>query len=325
MASNYDETISVMRKSLNDAKRNLNKSKQETEYWRKQATHNYAAIKNDVAKFQYMTGLPHPDVFDWILSLIMDKVTLTCKQMTHESHLLLVLMKIRLGVTNKDLAYRFRINYGMVSKIYRSWLVILSKALQPLIVWHSRCVLRQHFPSAFKSYKNCACIIDCTEIFIERSLNLEARAISWSNYKHTNTIKYLIGISPAGAVTFLSPGWGGRTSDKQLTIESGVLDFLIFGDSILADKGFLIAGEVAARGAVLAIPSFTRGKSQMPAKDVDQSRKIAHVRIHVERVIGRLKTFKILNSTIPISQVDLLNDVMIVALVVCNNESVVSK
>ena len=159
-----------MRKSLNDAKRNLNKSKQETEYWRKQATHNYAAIKNDVAKFQYMTGLPHPDVFDWILSLIMDKVTLTCKQMTHESHLLLVLMKIRLGVTNKDLAYRFRINYGMVSKIYRSWLVILSKALQPLIVWHSRCVLRQHFPSAFKSYKNCACIIDCTEILIERPL-----------------------------------------------------------------------------------------------------------------------------------------------------------
>ena len=135
----------------------------------------------------------------------------------------------------------------------------------------------------------------------------------------------MIGISPAGAVTFLFHGWGGRISDKQLTIESGFLDLLTFGDSILADRGFLIAEEVASRGAVLAIPSFTRGKSQIPAKDVDESRKIAHVRIHVGRVIGRLKTFKILNSTIPISQVDLLNDVMIVALVVCNNESVVSK
>ena len=147
----------------------------------------------------------------------------------------------------------------MVSKIYHSWLVILSKTLQPLIVWSSRGVLRRHHPSAFKSYKNCACIIDCTEIFIEKPLNLEARAISWYNYKHTNTIK-LIGISPAGAVTFLSPGWGGRTSDKQLTIESGFLDLLTFGDSILADRGFLIAEEVASRGAVLAIPSFTRGK-----------------------------------------------------------------
>ena len=51
-----------MQKSLNDAKLKLNKSKQETEYWRKQATHNYAAIKNDVSKFQYITGLPHPEV-----------------------------------------------------------------------------------------------------------------------------------------------------------------------------------------------------------------------------------------------------------------------
>ena len=64
MASNYDETISIIWKSLNDAKRKLNKLKQETEYWKKQATHNYVAIKNDVAKFQYMTGLPHPGVFD---------------------------------------------------------------------------------------------------------------------------------------------------------------------------------------------------------------------------------------------------------------------
>ena len=81
---------------------------------------------------------------------------------------------------------------------------------------------------------------------------MEARAITWSNYKHTNTIKYLIGISPAGAVTFLSHGWGGRISDKQLTIESGFLDLLNFRDSIIADRGFLIAEEVATSEAVLA-------------------------------------------------------------------------
>ena len=103
----------------------------------------------------------------------------------------------------------------------------------------------------------------------------------------------MIGISPAGAVTFLSHGWGGRISDKQLTIESGFLDFLTIGDSISADRGFLIAEEVATREAVLEIPSFTRGKSQMPAKDVDESRRMAHVCTHVEMVIGRLKTFKI--------------------------------
>ena len=73
---------------------------------------------------------------------------------------------------------------------------------------------------------------------------------------------------------------------------------------------------MAGSGDVLAMPSLTRGKSQMPAKDVDESRKIAHVHIHVERVIGRLKTFKILNSTIPISQVDLLNVMIAVSALV---------
>ena len=37
---------------------------------------------------------------------------------------------------------------------------------------------------------------------MERPRNLTARAKTWSNYKHNNTIKYLIGISPAGAVIF---------------------------------------------------------------------------------------------------------------------------
>ena len=168
----------------------------------------------------------------------------------------------------------------------------------------------KNLPSCFKSYKNCVSIIDCTEIYIERALNLEARAITWSNYKHTNTIKYLIGISPAGAVTFLSHGWGGRVSDKEITIKS---------------SGFFIGDELAVKGATLCIPSFTRGKNQMSAKEVEESRRISNVRIHVERVIGRLKNFKILSSIIPISQVDLVNDVMISICALVNlNKSVVS-
>ena len=64
----------------------------------------------------------------------------------------------------------------------------------------------------------------------------------------------------------------------------------------------------------------------MTAKDVNISRQIAHVRIHVERVIGYLKKFKILNTTIPITQVDLTDNIMVsIVGIISLNASVVNK
>ena len=174
-------------------------------------------------------------------------------------------------------------------------------------------------------FKNCVCIIDYTEIYIERPLNLNARAQTFSNYKSHNTIKYLIGITPAGAVSFLSAGWGGRASDKEITLKSGFLDKLTHGDCVLADRGFLVEEELATRGAALRIPAFTRGKKQMTAKDIDIFRQIANARIHVERVIGRLKKFKILSTTIPIAQVDLTDIMVTIAGIINLNASVVNR
>ena len=52
-------------------------------------------------------------------------------------------------------------------------------------------------------------------------------------------MKYLIGITPAGAVSFLSHGWGGHVSDKEITLKSRFLDYLQHGDCILVDLKLL--------------------------------------------------------------------------------------
>ena len=98
--------------------------------------------------------------------------------------------------------------------------------------------------------------------------------------KNHDIIKYLVGCAPSEAVNYLSDGWGGRVSDKEITNRCGFLDLIENGDQVLADRGFTVGEEVACKGGVLIIPSFTKGKSQLSAKDVDKSRQIANVRIH---------------------------------------------
>ena len=124
---------------------------------------------------------------------------------------------------------------------------------------------------------------------------------TYSNYKHHQTVKYLIGISPQGTVTFISDGWGGRTSDKHIVEKSGLLNHLAPGDIIMADCGFNIADDVAFYHAKLVIPDFTKGKKQLHPLEVENTRKIASVRIHVERVIGLVvRKFRIFDGEIPL-------------------------
>ena len=97
----------------------------------------------------------------------------------------------------------------------------MSQVLKPLIKWASKHAVLKNMPKCFiPKYQHCRSIIDCTEMFIHRPTNLTARPQTYSNYKN-HTIKYLVGMSPAGAITFLSADWGGRVSDNQLTAESG--------------------------------------------------------------------------------------------------------
>ena len=90
--------------------------------------------------------------------------------------------------------------------------------------------------------------------------------------------------------------WGGHVSDKFVTENCGFLDKLLPGDMVMADRGFYHY----LKQARLVILAFTKGKSQLDPVDVEQTRGIANVRIHVERVIGLLREkFTILKGTLP--------------------------
>lgn len=64
------------------------------------------------------------------------------------------------------------------------------------------------------------------------------QALTWSDYKKSNTAKFLIPITPDGFINYISPGSGGQASDVEIVQKSGYLDLLPEGASILADRGF---------------------------------------------------------------------------------------
>ena len=163
--------------------------------------------------------------------------------------------------------------------------------------------LKMTLPACFKDkFSSCALIIDCFEVFIDRPSCLLPSAQTWSSYKHHNTAKFLIGITPKGAVSFISKGWGGCASDKFITEHCGLLNKLLPWDLVLADRAFDIEDSVGLYAARLQIPSFTKGKPQLSVLDIETTRSLANVRIHRERVIGTIhQKYTILgHSVIPI-------------------------
>ena len=101
-------------------------------------------------------------------------------------------------------------------------------------------------------------IIDCFKISIEKPSNFLAKSCIWSQYKHYNTAKYLISITPQGVVSSVSRGWGEWVSDKHIVENCGYLELISPGDVILADRRFDVRDSAALQGATLDIPASTR-------------------------------------------------------------------
>ena len=265
-------------------------------------------IKDDDKATCFYTGISRYAQFICLFNLlvpVIPKKDFTKSDLSLCDEFFGFLLKLHLGVPYLDIAYCLNVSEATVQKFFMKWLDVASQELQCLIVWPDEEQLRLNMPVCFrKHYMGVKCIIDCFEIFIERPSSYVARAVTYSNYKKHNTIKVFIAVAPTGSICFISKGWGGRVSDRVITSKCGFLDKLDYGDQIMADRGFNISDELAVRGAKLFIPAFTRGKSQLPKKDVEETRQLANRRVHVERVIGQLrKKYKILSHTLPISMI----------------------
>ncbi|XP_074534861.1 uncharacterized protein LOC141797427 isoform X2 [Halichoeres trimaculatus] len=265
-----------------------------------------AFLRCDDNRVKFYTGLVNYDTLNVLLCHVVPFLPQGKRKLSPFQMILITLMHLRLDLPLQHIAHLFGVHRGTVSAVVQETISVLHARLAPLVHWPDRESLQVSMPHQFVETfgKQVAAIIDCFKVFIKRPSNLLARAQTFSHYKHSHTIKYLIGITPQGVISFISKGWGGRTSDKKITENCGFLDQLLPGDLVLADRGFDIKESVCMMCAEVKTPAFTRGQRQLDAKDIEQTRSLASLRIHVERVVGAVRDkYKILSSKIPIEMV----------------------
>lgn len=239
-----------------------------------------------------------------------------------ENHILLCLVKIRLNRTFSQLADDFDISLSQASKIFYSKLPSIVNVLLPFIKTFTKSTIKKNLPIAFRhKYNKVNCIIDCLEIEIQKPKKATHQALTWSEYKKANTYKYLISCTPDGLVSFVSNGYGGRISDVNLLEHCKFLDSLEPRSFILADRGFKhIEIYLKQRGFTLLRPPSVAVGSKLTKSESKQTKEIASLRIHVERVIRRIREFSILkpHSVVNLNLLHILDFCVITACALIN-------
>lgn len=151
-------------------------------------------------------------------------------------------------------------------------------------------------------------IIDCTEVRCQTPSSLLFNSELFSSYKNHVTLKGLVGITPSGAVTFISQLYTGNISDREPVTRS---------DSVMEDKGFTIE-DISPLGVSLNIPPFLRGDSQMSPEEVVETQQIASMRIHAERAINKVKNFHVWGAVVPLSLFGVVNQMWCICAFLCN-------
>ncbi|XP_029957071.1 uncharacterized protein LOC115395600 [Salarias fasciatus] len=257
------------------------------------------SLKDDEEKVRFYTGLPTYAVLMMVLGLVSDHISVTARSsLTKFQQVFMVLMKLRLHTSVQDLAYRFNTSTSTISRTFALCVDVLYKKTSFFVKWPSREEIQMTMPMVFRTNfgVRVAAVIDCFEVFTDRPTSLVAQAQTWSDYKPHNTVKFLMGITPQGFISFVSPAWDGRASDQEITEESGILDDLLPGDVVLAGRGFDVMDGAGLTCAEVEI----QGRKQLSMAELMDTRKLSSVRAHVERLIGCVRQrYRILAGPLP--------------------------
>ena len=203
--------------------------------------------------------------------------------------------------------------------LFLTWINFLYLRLGSIPIWPELKDIK--LPECMKEkFPNCKTIIDCVEFKVEVPSSLYTHKMLYSDYRRHTIVKALVGIIPGGGFSFISSLYPGSISDKEITVKSGILNPSLWksGEAIMVDRGFTIHDCVRELGIELIIPDFLNGREQLSESELVHTQQIANERIHVERMIQRLKCWHIFDQIFPMNMMGSLNQIVTVCALLCN-------
>ncbi|XP_015374594.1 PREDICTED: uncharacterized protein LOC107169384 [Diuraphis noxia] len=169
-------------------------------------------------KLNTMTGIPFFEILDKIVELFIKYYPNTkCYRLSVKEQILLVFIKFKQDLSLIVLSILFKsVTAETCRALYNSTIPLLAHIFKALIYWPSKQEILANMPLCFNNFLDTTVVLDCTEISVQVPKCLACRIRLYSNYKSTFTLKFMIGITPGGLISFVSEPYGGRSSDNAI-------------------------------------------------------------------------------------------------------------
>ncbi|GBG34608.1 Hypothetical Protein FCC1311_108292 [Hondaea fermentalgiana] len=201
--------------------------------------------KRYAENIRFFTGVTSVEVFESIIDVLRPPC------LSLEDRILLTLMILRLNLSQVVVGSLFSLSQSTVSRNFEFGIMTMYFCFKIAFPSMSAEMLEDTCPSEVsKRFGNhtISYILDATELEIQVPDNPEAQSATWSEYKSRNTVKLLIAVSACGFIGWVSKAYPGEISDPLITECSGFYDECVFpGQTIVADKGFLVSDALARR------------------------------------------------------------------------------
>ena len=137
-------------------------------------------------------------------------------KLSSQDQLFMYMTWLKNGFARSHLAWLFKISKSTVTRYLITWTNFCYISLGAIPIWPSREVIGSTMPQSFKNtYPSTCCIIDCIELFCQRSSSLSTQSCMYSHYKSHVTYKGLLGTAPSGGITFIIQLYNGSISNKK--------------------------------------------------------------------------------------------------------------